>query len=91
MAPGGGGGLRGQNPWARSVVGSCEEPGAPTQLARGVPGRGECAGREDAEKVQKPEVGQETAEGYPEQMLICFSIPFFSLQEMSRFAEKLLA
>lgn len=49
------------------------------------------AGSEKAEKVQKPEVGQETAEGYPEQMLICFSVPFFSLQEMSRFAEKLLA
>lgn len=49
------------------------------------------AGSENAEKVQKPEVGQETAEGCPEQMLICFSVPFFSLQEMSRSAEKLLA
>lgn len=48
-------------------------------------------GSEKAEKVQKPEVSQETAEGDPEQMLICFSIPFFSLQEMSRFAEQLLA
>ena len=49
------------------------------------------AGSENAEKVQKPEVSQETAEGCLEQMLICFSIRFFSLQEMSRSAEKLLA
>lgn len=85
---GGGGRRRGLNPWPEEG-GSCQ--GRPRNKHTLFLGGESAAGRENAEKVQKPEVGHETAEGYPEQMLICFSIPFFSLQEMSRFAEKLLA